>query len=94
MLPNRGNNKSMGMDKQINMNKKRHTTVSLKRAVLLFLLYTLTFITVFFFLDMYALFIYNPFFLSALSVVLGGLVTYVHLKNGDRTRFDDMIDKL
>ncbi len=94
MFLNQGNSKSNKMDKRKNMNKKKHKTVNLKRAVLLFLLYTLTFITVFFFLDMYALFIYNPFFLSALSVVFGGLVTYVHLKKGERSRFDDIIDKL
>jgi len=84
----------MEMDKRINMKNKKHLQVSLKKAILLFLLYTLTFITIFFFLDMYALFIYNPFFLSGLSVLLGAFATYLHLKNGDRTRIDDLIDKI
>lgn len=76
------------------MRNKNNIQVSLKKAILLFLLYTLTFITIFFFLDMYALFLYNPFFLSAISVLLGAVSTYFHLKNMAKTRIDDLIDKV
>jgi len=67
---------------------------SLKRVVLLFLLYTFVFITIFSFLDYYDYYVINPYFLTLLAVILGGISTYVHLKNGKKNRIDDLADKL
>jgi hypothetical protein len=43
---------------------------------------------------MYDLFIYNPYLLGIASFILGGVVAYVHVKNGIKTRIDDIIDEL
>jgi len=73
---------------------KRTKNHSLKRIILLFLVYTFTFITVFFFIDFYDFYIINPYFLVLLSVVLGVVATYIHSRNGKRSKLDNIVDKL
>jgi len=77
----------------MNKTKKKHKT-SIKRITLLFILYTVAYITLFSFLDYYDYYMINPYFLIILSVILGGISTYIHIKNGQRNRIDDIADKL
>jgi undecaprenyl pyrophosphate phosphatase UppP len=67
---------------------------SAKRIILLFIVYTLLFITLFFFLDYYDYYIINPYLLIVLSVILGVILTYIHIKNRKRSRIDDIVEKL
>ncbi|HFS66826.1 MAG TPA: hypothetical protein ENK67_01285 [Flavobacteriia bacterium] len=77
--------------------KKQHKKTkqfSIKRFIVLYLIYTFLFLTISFFLDMYDLFIYNPYLLTIGSFILGAVIAYYHIKNGEKTRVDDIIDKL
>jgi len=67
---------------------------SLKRIILLFVVYTLLFITLFFFLDYYDYYIINPYLLIILSAILGVILTYIHIKNRKKSRIDDIVNKL
>jgi len=67
---------------------------SIKRIVLLFLVYTFLFVTVFFFIDFYDFYIINPYFLILMSVILGAIAAYIHNRNAKRSKVDDLIDKL
>lgn len=76
------------------MNKHHKKNSSIKRLVLLYIMYTFLFLTLFFFLDMYDLFVYNPYILGVASFIIGGVLAYFHVKNGQKTRIDDLVDKL
>jgi len=79
---------------KMNRKNKKIKHLTLKKIVLFYLIYSFMFITLFYFLDMYDLFIYNPYILGVLSLLLGGFATYVHLKNREKSRIDDIVDKL
>ncbi len=79
--------------------KKQHKTkkkkaISLKKIILLFILYSFTFLTVFAFIDFYAYYAINPYLLTILSVLLGAGSTYVHVKNGYHSYIDHFVEKL
>lgn len=73
--------------------KKEHKT-SIKKVLLLLIVYIFLFIMIFSFLDYYDYYAINPYFLTVLAVIVGGFSTYVHVKNGKRNRIDDIADKL
>ncbi len=75
------------------MSKKKKTS-TLARAIKLFIVYTFTFITIFFFLDLYDFYMYNPYWLVIISIVLGLGGTIIHLKKRTHSRVDDLADKL
>ena len=75
------------------MNKTKHK-ISLKRFILLFVGYTFIFMTVFSVLDYYEYYIINPMLLVLFSIVLGLISAFVHSRGGDRSRIDDIVDKL
>ena len=58
------------------------------------MVYTFIFVTVLFFIDYYDFYIINPYFLILLSVVLGAVATYIHIRNGDNSSVDHIVDKL
>jgi len=68
--------------------------ISLKKIILYFIVYTFLFVTLFSFLDYYAYYSINPWMLSILSLILGMILTYIHVKRGNKLRIDDMVDKL
>jgi len=76
----------------MNKHRKKNKT-SIKRDILIFILYTLTYIALFSFLDYYAFFMINTVLLITLSIVLGIISTYIHIKARGRSRIDDIADK-
>lgn len=74
------------------MSKTQKT--SIKKIIVLLILYILLFVVLFSFIDYYDFYVINPYFLTVLSVVLGSISTYIHIKNGQRSRIDDIVDKL
>ena len=75
------------------MSKKTHK-VSIKKIITLSILYILLFVILFSFIDYYDFYIINPYILTVLSVILGIISTYIHIKNRQRSRIDDIADKL
>ena len=59
---------------------KQKGTISLKKITLLFIIYSFIYLTAFAVLDYYALYAINPYFLTILSVLLGAVSTYAHVK--------------
>jgi len=74
--------------------KKNKRKPSLKRKMILFILYTFLFITLFFFLDYYNFYVINPYLLIVFSIILGGITTYIHLKSRRKSEIDRIVDKL
>ncbi len=68
--------------------------ISFKRAILLFLSYTLLFIVIFSFLDYYDYYVINPILLTIIAVILGAVLTVIHCRAKKRSRIDDIIDEL
>ena len=80
------------MKKQTKHHSKKH--ISLKKITLLFILYSFLYLTVFFFIDFYAYYTFNPYLLTILSVVLGAGSAYYHAKKGYHTYIDHMVDRM
>jgi undecaprenyl pyrophosphate phosphatase UppP len=74
--------------------KNTSKSSSLKRIFLLYVVYTFLFITLFSFLDYYDYYIINPYLLIVISVILGILLTYFHIKSKKKTKIDEIIKKL
>ncbi len=79
--------------------KKQHKTkkkkaISLKRITLLFILYSFTYLAAFAFIDFYAYYAINPYLLTILSVLLGAVSTYVHVKKGYHTYIEHLVERL
>ncbi len=72
---------------------KKHKS-SWKKVIQFFLVYTLLFLTIFLFIDYYDFFRINPYLLTVLSIILGVVFTFVHIKSGQRGRVDDIADEL
>lgn len=67
---------------------------SWKRIIIIFILFTFLFITIFSFLDYYDFYAINPYLLTVIAVIFGVISTYRHIKNGERSKIDDIADKL
>ncbi len=76
------------------MTTKKHKKPTLLRIILLFFIYTLTFVTIFFMVDYYDFYMINTTFLAVLSIILGVIFTVLHLRSGRKGRVDDLVDKL
>jgi hypothetical protein len=76
------------------MSPKKHKKPTFLRIILLLFIYTLTFITIFFFIDYYDFYMINITFLAMLSIILGIIFTVLHLRSGRKTKVDDIVDKL
>ena len=55
-------------------------TISLKKITFLFIIYAFIYLTAFAVLDYYAFYAINPYVLTILSVLLGAVSTYAHVK--------------
>ena len=73
--------------------KVKHKT-PLKRIILLFIVYSFLFVTLFSFLDYYDYYVINPILLIVISIGIGIVLTLLHIKNGKRSQIDDLADKL
>jgi len=74
--------------------KLKNKLFLLKRIILLFIVYSFLFITIFMFLDYYDFYEINPLFLIRVSIIIGAVTTFVHIKSRTKSRIDDIIDKL
>ena len=79
--------------------KKQHKTkqkkaISLKKITVLFILYSFIYLTVFAFIDFYTYYAINPYLITVLSVLLGAISTYTHVKKGYHSYIDHMAEKL
>lgn len=73
---------------------KEKKSISLKKVILLFIVYTFIYLTIFAFIDFYAYYAINPFLLTAFAVLLGVGSTYYHVIKGYRTYVDYLVKKL
>ncbi len=79
--------------------KKQHKrttkkSISLKKITALFILYSFLFLTVFAFIDYYAYYAINPYLITVLSVLLGAASTFMHIKQGQYTYIDHLVEKI
>ena len=72
----------------------KNNKISFKRAILLFLSYTLLFIVIFSFLDYYDYYAINPILLTIIAVIIGVVLTVIHCKAKKRSRIDNLLDEL
>jgi hypothetical protein len=72
-------------------NKKENI---IRKVIILFLLYSFIYITILLFIDYYAYDMFNPYLLTIISILLGAISTYIHLKKGKRTQIDIFEEKI
>ncbi len=74
--------------------KRRTKEVSLKKIIISFILYSFLFLTILMFLDYYDYYIINSTLLVIISLILGAISAYIHLKTKNKSQIDDIVDEL
>jgi len=69
-------------------------TISLKKIIFLFIIYSFIYLTAFALIDYYAYYAINPYLLTILSVLLGAGSTYAHVKYHYNPYIEYLVNKI